>query len=374
MVKERRWEDAVHILPRDFKTSWENRFKQKRDLLVISGLGWDPRMTALLGPLKECGGTGLRELCLIKYRPSPSHESSQQKLIERNISILEKITKGWMTKEEIEIFTRREGNKYCGDEEIEKQIIDLDVSRYSDILIDISSLPKSLYLTMLLILVKKCTASSPAVNLHVIVCQDVELDGRISESIDDVRFLKGFKGGIQKVSEQNRPKIWTPILTGNSSQVIEQLHDYIQPQDIYPVLPFPAKNPRTDDDMLLEYHEILADNWRLNPMNIIYAAEDDPLDIYRSLMNLYRRQKETLEPLGEIMIVFSCLAGKISSLGTFMAALEIGKDAAVAHAIGHHKLNIDNVEKYWSEDYQKRFKKDLHSIWLTGEPYQDTET
>jgi hypothetical protein len=201
----------------------------------------------------------------------------------------------------------------------------------------------------------------------VVACQDVDLDNRIIESTDDLRFLKGFEGKMRRTTRKKLPKIWAPILTGNSQSVLTKLHEYLEPKDIYPILPFPSRNIRTDDDLLMEYHGIFVDEWGLNSLNIIYAAEDDPLDIYRSLLNLYDQQTETLEPLGGISMVFSCLASKISSIGAFMAAFE--KKIAVAHAIGRHELKDIN-DRYWSEENQNRFKKNLHSIWLTGEPYE----
>jgi hypothetical protein len=368
MGLERHWDDAIHLKPGDFERFWLKRLEPRRDVLVICGLGWDPRMTTLLSTLKNSGGEGLRQLHLINYRPSPTFKSQYQRFIDKNEEQLVKLVDGWMTKNEIPIKTRIEdNNRYAGDDEIAKFYKNFDISHYTEILVDISALTKSLYFTLLLILVKKCEKISKAINLHVIACQDVELDDRIIESIDDPRFLKGFDGGVRKTARKNFPKIWAPILTGNCTASIRKLHEYLRPKDIYPVLPFPSRNIRTDDNLLMEYHEIFVDEWVLNPLNIIYAAEDDPLDIYRSLLNLYDQQTETLEPLGGISMVFSCLSSKISSIGAFMAAFE--KKIAVFHAIGRHELKGIN-DHYWSEEYKSRFKKNLHSIWLTGEPYE----
>lgn len=364
---ERKWEDAIHLKQESFEDSWKQRLEQKRDILVICGLGWDPRMTTLLSVLKDFGGRGLRHLHLINYRPSPSFESPYKKFIDKNIEEKGKLCAHWMMEKEISIITRKEYHRYVGDDEISKFYARCDISQYTEILIDISALPKSLYFPLLLVLVKKCKESNNRINLHVIACQDVNLDNQIIESIDDLRFLKGFAGKLRSVSHKNLPKIWVPILTGNSKIVLGKLHEYLQPKDIYPVLPFPSLNIRTDDDLLIEYHSIFVDEWNLNPLNIIYAAEDDPLDIYRSLMNLYDQQIEALSPLGGISMVFSCLSSKISSIGAFMAAFE--KKTAVAHAIGRHELkNIS--DHYWSVEYKNRFKENLHSIWLTGEPYE----
>jgi hypothetical protein len=309
----------------------------------------------------------LRHLHLINYRPSHSFESRFKKFIDKNIEEKKKICARWMVEKEINIITRKDDNRYVGDDEISKFYARCDISQYTEILVDISALPKSLYFPLLLILVKKCKESNNRINLHVIACQDVSLDNQITESIDDLRFFKGFAGKMRSVSQQNLPGIWAPILTSNSKIVLQKLHEYLQPKDIYPVLPFPSPNIRTDDNLLMEYHSIFVDEWNLNPLNIIYAAEDDPLDIYRSLMNLYDQQMEAFKPLGGISMVFSCLSSKISSIGAFMAAFE--KKIAVAHAIGRHELkNIS--DHYWSDECKNRFKENLHSIWLTGEPYE----
>lgn len=365
---ERMWDDAIHLKGEAFEEFWGRRLKQKRDILVIGGLGWDPRMTALVSTLEDSGGDGLRHLDLIIYRPSASFESPHKKFIDRNIECLEEIIKGRMRREDVDIITRKEDNRYAGDDEIAKYYVQRDISHYTEILVDINAIPKSLYFTLLLVLVKKCRDINRGINLHVIACQDAELDSQIIESSDDLRYLKGFTGKLRRTGQREIPKIWAPILTGNSGVILKKLHEYLQPKDIYPVLPFPSSKIRIDDDLLMEYHSIFGDEWNLNPLNIIYAAEDDPLDIYRSLSNLYRQQMEALAPLGGISMIFSCLSSKISSIGAFMAAFEMEKEIAVAHAIGRHDLKNIN-DHYWSDDYKNRFKKNLHSIWLTGEPY-----
>jgi hypothetical protein len=367
MAIERQWDDAIHLKPGEVKNFWLQRLSKKKDILVICGLGWDPRMTTLLSTLKDFGGDGLRHLHLINYRPSPTFKSSKKNFIDKNSQELERLIINWMVKTDIKIITRREGNRYAGDAKISKYYVDFDISGYTDILVDISALPKSLYFTLLLMLVKKCKQINRGINLHVIACQDVDLDNRIIESVDDTRFLKGFDK-IRRISKRGIPGIWAPVLASHCSIALDKLFDYIQPKDIYPVLPFPGRNPRTDDDLLIEYQTIFVDEWRLNPLNIIYAAENEPLDIYRSLLNLYDQQMEALEPMGGISMVFSCLSSKLASIGAFMAAYE--KNVAVAHAIGHHDLKENEIEEYWSESHKSRFKNNLHSIWLTGEPYE----
>lgn len=367
MEIEKIWDDAIHFKPDSFKPFWSERLRHKRDILLILGLGWDPRMSALSKALKTFGSEGLRHMHLVHYRPSPSFESPYKSFIEKNVQELDSVTENWAEKRDVPIITRKEGNSYVGDEEISKYYTRCDITPYTDILVDVSSLPKSLYLTLLLILVKKCTKIGKGINLHVVACQDVDLDSQIIESTDDTRLLKGFKSKLERLSQQMIPKIWTPLLSRDNTNSLQKLYERIGPKDIYPVLPFPSRNPRNDDDLLVEYRDIFVDEWVLDPLNIIYAAEDDPLDVYRSLLGLYHQQQEALEPLGGVSMVVSILSSKLSSIGAFMAAFE--KNMAVVHAIGRHVPPMNMDIDCWDVEHMIRFENNLHSIWLTGEPY-----
>ena len=365
---ERKWDNAVHFKPPQFAKFWTERLTQQRDLLIIVGLGWDPRMTALTAALKQFRGEGLRHFHLINYKPFPSFMSPYQVNIDRNRQVLDELTENWADLREVRIDTRREGNLYIGDEQISRFYKDLDISPYSDILVDVSSLPKSLYFTLLLILTKKCDHTNGQKNLHVIACQNVDLDRQITETADDTRLLKGFKGKLERHGAQDIPVIWAPLLARNSSVALERLFYKIDPTDIYPVLPFPGRNPREDDDLLIEYRDVFRSLWRLNPMNMIYAAEDDPLNVYRGLLNLFQKQKEALHPLGGVLVVVSALSSKLSSIGAFMAAFD--GSMSVAHAVGRHDPPQDFDFRFWESSQLSQFKANLHSVWLTGEPYE----
>jgi len=371
MAINSRWEDTLHFGPDgdSFNEYWAERLKQARDILVITGWGWDPRMTILPRTLQSFGGSGLRDFHLICYKPSHSYISPSKEFLDKNNDEFEKIVKGWGTKREIEIITRKEGNVYCGDHAIMNTYRKYDFGKYSDILIDISALPKSIYFTLLLILINRHDREYPKMNVHVIACQDVELDAQINETADDTRALHGFKGSITMVSKQQLTRIWVPVLEKNYSVSLRKIYDKIIPNDIYPVLPFPSRNPRTDDDLLIEYRSIFVDEWNVNPMNILYAVEDDPLDVYRSLHNLLHKQTEAFDPLGGVSMTVSALSSKLSSIGTFMAAFE--GTMSVVHAIGRH-MPPDDLKnpKYWSQESMKRFQSNLHSVWLAGEPFE----
>lgn len=365
----RRWIDAIHFKKEDFQDFWQSRFLAPRDVLLILGLGWDPRMTVVAHLLKLFGGIGRRDVRLIRFSPYLNFQSPHQKYIDKNYQLLSEIAEGWATINEVFIQTRNAENQYIGDELISFEHVDIDLSSYNDIIVDISSLPKSLYFPLLYIIVNKCLQNNDANNVHVAACQDSGLDSQIVESSDDTRLVKGFRGGLNMVSQQDIPRIWVPLLAGNNATCLEKLYrlEDLSPTDIYPILPFPSENPRTDDNLLSEYTHTFVNVWQLNSMNIIYAAEDDPLDVYRRLLSLHDQQQEALNPLGGVKIVVSPLSSKLSSIGAFLAAFE--KGMAIAHAIGRHAPPTFLDDNSWDESHFGEFQKNLHSVWLTGEPY-----
>lgn len=367
MAIKRQWDDAIHFLPADFQQFWSERLKHKRSILLITGLGWDPRMSVLPELLKELGGDGARNFHLIKYAPSASFVSPYQSLIDKNIASLHEQSTYWGEITNVKINTRKNGISYIGDNEISKYYIKFDLDAFDDVIIDISALPKSLYFTLLKILTRKSTDNGHRTNIHVIACQDVALDNMIIETADDTRRLKGFAGIDTRISQHDNPVIWAPVLANNNLLSLRKLHAKIEPVDVYPILPFPSRNPRNDDDLLVEYRGLFIDEWHLNPLNIIYAAEDEPLDVYQSLLNLFHQQDEALKTLGGFSMVVSVLSSKLSSIGAFMAAFE--KNLSIAHAIGRHNLPASMTSDYWDTDHRNNFKNNLHSIWLTGEPY-----
>lgn len=369
MVNEKRWLNALHVKPDDFSQFWENQIKNRKKILIILGLGWDPRLTAFTRSIKKNRGEGITELHLIAYKPWKNFSSPYKIFIDKNKEELNSIIENWASIKEIQIITRKAGNMYVGDEEIADYYTKFDISKYDEIIVDISSLTKSLYFTLLLILNKKCNDEDRLINLHVVACQYVELDIQILETADDTRYLKGFKKGLKKLSERKIPIIWAPLLAKNYSSCLKKLHEEICPNDIYPVFPFPSRNSREDDDLLIEYQEIFENEWGLNPLNLIYASEDDPLDVYRSLHKLYIQQEDTLKPMGGVFLVVSALSSKISSIGAFMAAADEER-VAVAHSIGRHDPPQSMSLDFWGTKNVSNFIRNLHSIWLSGEPYE----
>ena len=361
------WSYVDQFLIEELTSILNEKPRKTGEALVIVGKGWDPRMGCFVSHLKQNIGKYKKNnrICLIDYKPEKEYKSPQSKFIKKNMDILDGVSSNWSEIEKVEIITRNPDNAYVGDRKIIQFVKKLNINNTSDIFVDISSLPKSIYFPLIKTIAGLIITNKQNQNLFIITCQDSELDRSITESVDDVRSLASFGGTYQMEGKIHAEKIWVPLLEKGQSRSVEELYNYLKPGDIYPVLPFPSQHIRCDDDIKHEYMENFLDVWTLNPLNIIYAAENDPIDVYKSIKRLYEELTEILKPLGNIALATSPLSSKLSSLGVLMVSTEY--EIMVAHAIGRHNPPTEMNEKYWRADQFSIFQKQIHGLWLLGD-------
>jgi hypothetical protein len=370
----RKWEYGVHIGPGDYLEFIQkiDNYQGSNKMLIITGLGWDPRMSFSIRCIVDAlkGKTLEINVHLIRYQPKSDFISPYKKYIDKNFEETKRIVEtGQNTIDTIDIITRTDDDLYIGDRNLLLAYKEIDFSLYEWIILDVSSLPKSLYLPLLNFLITKFERDQTNVNLLVSVFQDSEFDKEITETPDDTRYLKGFKVKIEKYGYEKFPIIWIPVLEKNQESNLIELKKLINPHDIYPVFPFPSRNPRCDDDILLHYKDLIINSWQLDPMNIIYAGEDDPFDLYDSICFLKKHLESVFRYIGNPCIVLTILSSKLSSIGGVMAAYE--HELEVAHSIGAHRpSNLNFLEKYFDINPSiNDICNNMHLLWILGEPY-----
>jgi hypothetical protein len=159
-----------------------------------------------------------------------------------------------------------------------------------------------------------------------------------------------------------KPRCTTPFrLSGNARQTpdtLDQLARAVAPDDTCPILPFPSRDPRIGDRLLESYRQKLV-AWEVDPRDVIYAAEGDPLDLYRTLVRLWAEREQVFHETGGSELLVSPLGSKVVGIGALMAALD-------------KKLSIRYVE---SVSYEVDFAAidteteiELVHVWLHGGP------
>ena len=343
----------------------------RRDVRFITGRGFDPRMNLGLRMLLAAGGEGRRHITLLQFEEgSLSPSRRYQHLIDQNIKDLNdlindpnahetKIVKMWSPD------GRRISSRSAA--EIFRSVNDFE--GFTDIVLDVSSLPRSIFYPLMAKLLHLVERGGRRINLFVIVAENPDLDKQIvDEGIDeDADYVHLFRSGAERMATAEEPNVWIPVLGEGQSVQLRRLHDLIMPAEICPLFPSPALNPRRADDLVAEYQQLLFDGFRVEPRNFIYASERNPFEVYRQVRQTVLYYRAALLPLGGARAVISSVSSKLLSIGSLLAAYELKQ--------ARHDVGIAHIEAQGYRLENERVIMDLapksvlFGLWLLGECY-----
>lgn len=369
-----RWRDYFLRHGDGFDEFWRSFFaEQERDVLFVIGHGFDSRMCEGLDRLLSLGGQGARDVALILFHEgpeSPSHAYAEQRRV--NGDRIEELLRGRGTIVQRTISMFSEEGRRIGARSIAQEFASsAEFQPYTDVVVDISALPRGLYLPLLakmLALFDLEPREGKRRNLHVVVSHSSATDSAIvEEGLDDsATYLHGFAAAaLESESTSGQPKIWMPVLGRRQQIQLERIHTLVSPDEICPLLPSPAQDPREGDSLMIEYRDLLFDQLRVEPRNIIYAAESNPFEVYRQLVRSILHYHRALSPLGGCKVALSAMSSKLASIGVLLAAYELGRrDPKVTVGVAHVEAQGYRVER----DGVARCTT-LFTMWLSGECY-----
>lgn len=367
------WPNNFYCGGAQFTTFWgEYLSKDKRRILFIMGKGFDDRMNMGIKEILKCSTTVEITCIAINFiegdnSPSKIYEGKVQK----NFQELEELLKGNVSQVNIEMLDNK---RRTGGRKVAELFKDpKSIAGFSDIILDISAMPRSIYFPLINRLLKVCRIvpdGGQKTNLHIVIAENSSLDIRItaSELDENASYMFSFGGQMELESLEELPIVWFPVLGEGKLEQLRIIHKLIKNSlrdlqvEIYPVLPFPAKDPRRVDDLIAEYHQILLEHFEVEPGNIIYADEQNPFDVYKQIRDAGDRYDEALEPLEGCRKVVSALSSKLLSLGVLIAAFE--GNMAVGY-VGAQGYNIAELNEGEDSDQPAV----LFEVWLEGEPY-----
>ena len=339
--------------------------------MFVIGSGFDPRMSAAAEAIVPLGGEGIRRCMMVEYdegatSPSRVHDD----LTASNAEALGALFNGpgQIVKRRIDMLSA-DGRRRIGSRRAAEVFQSAsDIAAFTDVLLDINALPRSIYMPMLakLLYLIDTMPETARVNLHVLTSNAPSLDRAIIDKglSDDATYLHGFESGIEQESTADVPKVWMPILGEGKTPHFERIYNLVTPDEIVPVFPFPCANPRRTDDLLLEYRPYLFDRLRVEPANFMYVPEQNPFGVYREIVSAVMHYADALAPLGGCKVVISTLSSKLLSLGGLLAAYELKRKS--------YSVGIAHVE---SEGYEmpdntpETVLDSLCEVWVAGEPY-----
>lgn len=367
-----RWHEYVLARGGPFLEFWAGHVHRAKRILWILGQGFDPRMCLGLETVVALDGAPPVDVIALDYDEGPASPSWRQaQAISANRARLQRAITEPSVLSTRQIRMVSEDGRRVGSKSAAAAFNDgSEFVAYSDVVLDVSALPRGLYFSLIakLLFLRDDPASCPAGwNLHVVVAEDSGMERRIRDEgvLERADYVFPFHGGMGLEATSENPRLWIPVLGEGQAVQLERVHDLIHPDEICPVIPFPAANPRRGDDLILEYREFLFDRLRVEPRNIVYASEANPFQVYRQLRSTILRYRDALRPLGDCKTVLSALTSKLLSVGPLLVAYEL-TNASVDVAIAHVE-----VQGYVLDDSsaENNAPPELVELWLAGECY-----
>lgn len=379
MKNNLRWDSYILFKGEDeIQSFWSNHLlSEEKKILYILGKGFDVRMNDGIKHLINCNTSSKVECIIIEFDEGADSSSKHYVInVEENFNELKNLNGITLDTKFIALWKGQGRNKRrIGD----KNAADIfqsygDIKDYSDIIIDISALPRGVYFSLIgklltLIDLNKINNCENH-NLFVITAENAKIDQQtIDEDIDEeLKFSFGFSGDLELTSED--PVIWFPILGENKYNQIIKAYNKINPTEICPLLPFPSKDPRRSDNLIFEYHQLLFDELRIESQNLLYVPEQNPFEVYRNLSYAIINYNKTLSILNGCKAAISTFSSKLLSIGAIITAYEM--NSRKIDKIGVGILNVDSKGyKIENEQTLKKLKveSELFLAWLTGDPY-----
>lgn len=356
MGRERRWDPCVSHRGETASAFITEYFGMEgRNTLLVGGAGFDPRSTTV-ATLMQNANAKVRALFLQENRPKP-----EKALVDRasaNAALLASAIPDHVVNP-VEIFGS--DGAVIGGRNAVAVVGRQNFDGVTDIVVDISALSVGTAFPIIRYLVEGCEQGRTPPNLHLFVAHDPALDGSIeSISGDAPSYVHGFRGGSTLDASANAAKLWLPQLASGRRAALARLHAFVDPHDTCPILPFPATDARRGDRLAEEYLNELESGWSVDTRNVVYADEADPLDLYRTILQLDDLRKPVFREVGGSYLVLSPLGSKVMALGALMAALERDLPVAYLEAIGYH-LDASTMATGGAASI-------IH-IWLEGDVY-----
>lgn len=356
MRRPLRWDPCIAHRGDETLIFVDEYFKHdSRRVLFVAGAGFDPR-TAVVAQLLMAACKQVRAFLIKENRPNPDKGLLDQ--AETNRAALAQT----FTRHEIvpvEIFGS--DGAVIGGRNVVAILNRQDFTNVTDVVVDVSALSVGTSFPLIKYLVERIDCGKGPTNLHIFVAHEASLDDAIVAVAGDVPgYVHGFRGPATLDRTSGSAKLWLPQLARGRRSALLRLHSFVDPHDTCPILPFPASNPRLGDELATDFLAEFENAWSVDTRNIVYAAEDDPLDLYRTILRLDDLRRPVFDEFGGSLLVLSPVGGKMMAFGALLAALERDLPIAYLEAIGYN-FNVTQPAA-WGDPF-------LVHVWMEGEVY-----
>lgn len=208
-------------------------------------------------------------------------------------------------------------------------------------------------------------------NMHLVVAgnrkRTLEITGDANDRAD---WVHGFQGSMGSDRSGDLMKLWIPQLAEGMGRSLELMYGEIQDvAEVCPILPFPSYNPKRGDRLLWDHHVAIRDQWETGPLDLIYAHETDPMDVYRTISRLHQVRERVFGHGGRKTVsILSPSGWRVGSVGMLLAAIEHELPMLYVETVGYNcKSAIPAAVETPKPDVSWH-------LWLAGTPYTNHGT
>lgn len=357
----RRWQPCVdHRGPETEQFARTYFADPERKCLLIAGGGFDPRASAAAGLLAATLDQRLSAIIIREERPLPSKRIVA--MADGNVRELQRLITNSIV-ESVIVFDS-DGAVVGGRNAVEV-IRKNPLEGVTDVVIDMSALSIGVSFPIVRYVLEFAERSKTRLNVHVMVLSAPYHDEqRVRVSNDVVSLVHSFHGDLKLHSRSESAKLWIPQLSVAKQSALERIYAAGSFDDVCPILPFPSSHARAGEAIAEHFMEQLDGAWEVDARNIVYACEDDPVDVYRTILDIEEQRRPVFEGTVKSVVVLSPVGSKAVALGSLMAAVERSLPVVYVEAL---KYDLPAKETPMTSDEMM-----LH-VWLHGEAYSEAE-
>ena len=329
-----------------------------RRVLLLGGAGFDPRAPVFPLELHRLLGNRLRALLLKEERPETT-----QDLISRADDIRAVLTSELTDLAVVPIDILSPDLSVVGGRSAVAKVAQELSSGWTDIVIDVSALSSGISFPIIRCALEWADQNPKDPQLHIVLAEHSIVDRSISaEPLDKSKEIFGFKGQYGLESTSQAARLWLPQLAFDQRDALNRIYDEIRPHDVCPILPFPSRDPRVGDRLLEHFANEILNVWQVAPRNVIFAAEGNPLDLYRTVLRIDDERTVVFQEAGGSQLLLTPTGSKALALGAVMAAIERNLPVRYVESIAY-SVDWDQIEQAHENEVN------LLHLWLAGEPY-----
>ncbi len=339
-------------------------FKDKDNLLIVMGKGFDPRSCKIIETLSN--NDVIFNVLLVDYNEqlTTGDSAKEKSRSEKNFKEFQKLCES-IPYEELQVPSYKSENDskrlLVISESVRSAFKKSLIENYDHILLDFSALPRAVAFSIAKHL---WDTKEEHQKLYLLACENSEYDDYIIPKINEgtAEFLQGFNAFAMTMESENDETIWFPFLGDNEQAAFDIISKYLKPIEICPVVPFPSKNIKRSKVLLRKYGQKLFKEQNIEKRNIIYVPECQPLLNAKKLINTVKYYERALnfDNNRHIHYAFSAHSSKLMDIGlllSVMTLLQHGRKVGI--------VVVDNkgyeVEK--DNSYEKQ-KDELYCVCL----------